>query len=311
MTCVIWNTLGPEQPRLGDYRDIWSPRAGGDYRIGGTAEAMLQGKGVSERMRLTTWLCDQRRLGIDRPEITPDLINTLSSIPRLSVTERVGRGLLKIVSVVPRVDRKFDFGDSNAHEANEFLAETECEDRDEAFGLLQIMKKMGLLFSDDGTPLRFELTPQGWARYEELSAQGASSSQGFVAMWFGDEVTSAYADGIKPAIEDAGYRALRIDDKEHIDKIDDQIIAEIRRSRFVVADFSCPPGNVRGGVYYEAGFAHGLRIPVFYTCRQSSFHDVHFDTRQYAHIFWNNHAELRDKLRNRISAVLGDGPLKT
>jgi nucleoside 2-deoxyribosyltransferase len=217
---------------------------------------------------------------------------------------------LKIVSEVPRVDQKFDFGDANAHEANEFLAETECEDRHEGVGLLRIMEKMSLLFADDATPLRFELTPQGWSRYEELTARGTDSAQGFVAMWFGDEVTSAYKDGIKPAIEDAGYRSLRIDNKEHIDKIDDQIIAEIRRSRFVIADFSCPPNNVRGGVYYEAGFAHGLRIPVIYTCRQSSFEDVHFDTRQYAHIFWNDHADLRAKLTNRIRAVLGDGPLK-
>jgi nucleoside 2-deoxyribosyltransferase len=228
----------------------------------------------------------------------------------LTVSERVARGLLKIVSEVPRVDHKFNFGDSEAHEGNEFLAETECEDRREGVGLLRIMEKMGLLSSDDKTPLCFELTPQGWSRYEELTSQGADSIQGFVAMWFGDEVTSAYTDGIKPAIEDAGYRALRIDDREHIDKIDDQIIAEIRRSRFVVADFSCPPNNVRGGVYYEAGFAHGLRIPVFYTCRQSSFHDVHFDTRQYAHILWTDHADLRAQLRNRIRAVLGDGPLR-
>ncbi|MBR0867005.1 hypothetical protein ACVIWV_010441 [Bradyrhizobium diazoefficiens] len=46
----------------------------------------------------------------------------------------------------------------------------------------------------------------------------------------------------------------------------------------------------RGRLYdassLEAGFAHGLRIPVFYTCRQSSARDVHFDTRQYAYIFW-------------------------
>ena len=52
--------------------------------------------------------------------------------------------------------------------------------------------------------------------------------------------------------------------------IDDEIIAEIRRSWFVVADFTC--GTVphegkevaipRGGVYYEAGFAQGLNVPL-------------------------------------------------
>lgn len=41
----------------------------------------------------------------------------------------------------------------------------------------------------------------------------------------------------RPGIEDAGYEARRIDEKEHDDK--DEIIAEIGRSRFAVADFAC------------------------------------------------------------------------
>jgi hypothetical protein len=35
-----------------------------------------------------------------------------------------------------------------------------------------------------------------------------------------------------PAIRDSGYEPMRIDRKEHINKIDDEIIAEIRRSCF-------------------------------------------------------------------------------
>ena len=65
-------------------------------------------------------------------------------------------------------------------------------------------------------------------------------------------------------IEDAGYEAVRIDEKEHTNKIDDEIIAEIRRSRFVVADFTQGKDGARGGVYYEAGFAHGLGIEVIF-----------------------------------------------
>ena len=64
------------------------------------------------------------------------------------------------------------------------------------------------------------------------------------------------------AITDAGYKPLRIDNVEHTGKVDDRIIAEIRRSRFLVADFSCESGKPRGGVYYEAGFAEGLNIPI-------------------------------------------------
>jgi hypothetical protein len=116
------------------------------------------------------------------------------------------------------------------------------------------------------------VTPEGYARLAELDQKTLASSQAFVAMWFSNKTDAAYSDGIEPAIRDAGYRSLRIDRKEHINKIDDEIIAEIRRSRFVVADFTAEvlkretegaaPLNerreiyvARDGVYYETGFA--------------------------------------------------------
>ena len=66
----------------------------------------------------------------------------------------------------------------------------------------------------------------------------------------------------------------------------------------------------RGGVYYEVGFAHGLNLPVIFTCRKGAIEKVHFDTRQYNHIVWETAEELRDKLAKRISATIGDSPDK-
>ncbi len=118
----------------------------------------------------------------------------------------------------------------------------------------------------------------------------------------------ALEHGIEPAIKDAGYKPLRIDQKEHINKIDDEIIAEIRRSRFLVADFTHGVDGARGGVYYEAGFAHGLNLPVIFTCREDAVEELHFDTEHYNHIVWTTPADLREKLTNRILAVIGEGP---
>ena len=111
--------------------------------------------------------------------------------------------------------------------------------------------------------------------------------------------------GFDPAIREAGYEPVRIDQKEHVNKIDDEIISEIRRSRFVVADFTHGHSGARGGVYYEAGFAHGLNIPVIFSCREDVLQRVHFDTRQYNHLVWKTAQELRSKLVNRIAAVIG------
>jgi hypothetical protein len=76
-------------------------------------------------------------------------------------------------------------------------------------------------------------------------------------MWFNPSTEDTYAQGIAPGIEDAGYKPLRIDNKEHSNKIDDEIIAEIRRSRFLVADFTCEKGKVRGGVYKGSELVKG------------------------------------------------------
>ncbi len=123
-------------------------------------------------------------------------------------------------------------------------------------------------------------------------------------MWFDKSMQSAFGDGIRPAIEDAGYTPLRIDQKEHANKIDDEIIAEIRKSKFLVADLT---GN-RGGVYYEAGFAYGLGLTVIYCCREDALKDVHFDIRQFNTIVWREPSELRTALKTRIEAILGHGP---
>ena len=154
---------------------------------------------------------------------------------------------------------------------------------------------------------KYVVTVDGYAQIADRES-ATDSSQAFVAMWFDDSMAEVYRDGIEPGIRDAGYNPLRIDRKDHINKIDDEIIAELRRSRFLVADFTHGPDGARGGVYYEAGFAHGLDMPVIFTCQQDSLDELHFDTSHYNHLNWADHAELRVNLKNRVLAVIGEGP---
>jgi hypothetical protein len=146
-----------------------------------------------------------------------------------------------------------------------------------------------------------QLSGEGWKKVEELAKPNIESKQAFVAMWFGDEMTSAYSEGILPLQEDTGFTMVRIDMKQFNDKICDKIIAEIRKSRFLIADVT----KHRQGVYFEAGFAMGMGLPVIWTCRENEIDKCHFDTRQYNHITWTNENELREKLRDRILATIG------
>jgi nucleoside 2-deoxyribosyltransferase len=145
-----------------------------------------------------------------------------------------------------------------------------------------------------------QLTLNGWRKVDELRKTGSNSDQAFVAMSFDEDMRSLFAEGIAPALVATGYEPFRVDMRPHNEKIDDRIVAEIRQSGLVVADFT----QHKGGAYWEAGFAQGLGIPVIRTCRRDDLARLYFDTRQYLHIDWSTHAELRERLELHIRATI-------
>lgn len=149
------------------------------------------------------------------------------------------------------------------------------------------------------------VSPKG-RLYLEDGRRGMQSVQGFCAMWFDTQINALWTDVIKLAIEAAGYEPMRIDLKAHNNKIDDAIVASIRSSRFIVADFT----GDRSNVYYEAGFAHGLGLPVIFMCRQDEIENLHFDVRQYNCIPWQSDQlqKAMQDLKHRIEATIGRGP---
>ena len=283
-----------------------SPRAAGGYTVTSEAQWRLRNNRLDDswKARLTTMLIDQRERGIERPEVTQRFIDLASHKASLPVHERADR-LLRFIAKQARtvgesiwIERSYD----------EAFAWSESTKWEEVLYLTRYLVSAGWLGGDftlGGASAT--VTVQGYSRIAEQRVN-VDSSQAFVAMWFHSSMTAASADGVELGIRDAGYDPLRIDRKEHINKIDDEIVAEIRRSRFVVADFTHGEGGARGGVYYEAGFAHGLGLPVIFTCRDDSLDTLHFDTSHYSHIVWSDPEDLREKLKNRILAVIGEGP---
>jgi len=155
----------------------------------------------------------------------------------------------------------------------------------------------------------FVITPAGWEQITELRHTQSNSTKVFIAMSFAPELNELFINGIEPGVRAAGYEALRIDRTEHNNRIDDEIIAAIRQTKFLIADFT----NNRGGVYYEAGFAKGLGREVIWSCRKDHLAKVHFDTRQYNFLRWqvDDLPAFAKALQNRIEATVGKGPLTT
>ena len=148
----------------------------------------------------------------------------------------------------------------------------------------------------------YRLDLKGWERLDELRRYERKSDQAFVAMWFKPDhpyLSGAYENGFKPALEETGYKPIRMDWEEHNEKICDMIIAEIRKSGLLVADVT----GQRHNVYFEAGFAMGLGIPVIWTCHETDIKNLPFDTRQYNHIVWSGSEDLKERLIKRIEAM--------
>lgn len=285
----------------------------GEFRIDRSAKVNLSRSDYAERQKVSAWVVQ------NQPQVVT-IKDTERAIDSLqpSLSQRAERMLRFIVTCFPP-GALFSLPDSAAAAdiGSYAIPDSTGEDvyylkrlkavgwnqsRDETLFMLTevLCNEMGLLVSQNNHDYR--VSPKGLLHLE--GRREGPSLVGFCAMWFSPEVETLWTDVITHAIKDAGYEPLRIDEQPHNGKIDDAIMAAIRAARFVVSDFT----GSRGGVYYEAGFAHGLGLPVIFMCRDGD--ELHFDVRQYNCIFWkaNDLADARERLKNRIVATLGQGP---
>ena len=214
-----------------------------------------------------------------------------------------------------------------------------CFSGNELRAVLSLLNQEGFInVPDSANPHdNLSISTKGYQRLRDIKRQGKDSRQCFIAMWFSPEMNNVYETAIKPAIEykeegetEPRFHAVKIDNVEHVNDINDEIIASIRRSRFMVCDLT----GYRGGVYFEAGFAKGLGLDVIYTCKKDwvrpdflknvenqkievlydsegrkiriKKEGIHFDLDHMNRIEWeeNNLKEFETKLMTRIKAVI-------
>jgi hypothetical protein len=152
-------------------------------------------------------------------------------------------------------------------------------------------------------PLTVAITADGWDYLEKHDHHIEERTQAFVAMSFSEDLKPIWEGPIFRAISRAGYKPYRVDAEPHSDRIDFKIISEIKNSRFLIADVT----QHKLGVYFEAGYALGLGLPVIWCVRKDDLKNAHFDTRQYNHIVWETGDDLEDQLYQFICAIIGKG----
>ncbi|WP_148044776.1 hypothetical protein [Stagnimonas aquatica] len=274
------------------------PRCG-HFRLSGTAGSLLRrARDRRARATLSGWVREQFVAG-SVPLITSVVLENVLRRRPSSISDRSDGLLREARRGLGPLGASFNISEPR------FLAATYSASKEDVVYLARMLENRGNL-KFLGTGGDCQILPDGYMRLEDVERRQPISSQGFIAMWFDPGLNKIYEDGFQKGILAAGYDPLRIDRVEHINRIDDEIIRQINASRFLVADFT----GHRGGVYFEAGYALGRGLPVFWTCRKSDLCDLHFDIRQFNCIDWETPEELAIRLTSRIEAVAGPGPIK-
>lgn len=255
----------------------------GNFFLGSRAAKVIGNLSKPQWVTISGWIRENQNV-----KITETMLPFLEALQMPSVGEKAESLLRHLAKNFPIPGQDFSFDDLALNQELQGVARAET--------------------SEGPGPryLRYVIAPKGWAFLDSLRQPNPQSHVGFIAMWF-DESVSATWGAIDDAIRKAGYSPLRIDQKQHNNKIDDEIVAAIRRSRFLVADFT----GQRGGVYFESGLAMGLGLPVVWLCHYDELKETHFDTRQYNFIVWqpDKLPELTEALWKRLEATIGRGPL--
>lgn len=248
---------------------------------------------TSPNRKLSAWIREQNERGeLVQFNKKAMIENVLASIPDYSPPEKQLR-LLQAIAKKSRIP-----GAEIILSCDKDIPLAYCSSSKELAFYLEALEERRLLKKDIW---KVKITSRGWDYVDKHTSDLEEKTQAFVAMSFSDAMRPMWDEAIKPAIQGAGYTPYRVDEDPHSDNIIFKIMAEIKNSRFLVADIT----EQRNGVYFEAGYALGSGLPVIWSVRRDDADNVHFDTAQYNQIRWGSAEELRECLFDYICAIIG------
>ena len=298
MNCPIcdFENVDHEVFNAGEMWKFMCPRCG-DYKSTDSAKGTLGKLSKADKTRLSIIIRNRNLQKLDPFEFDTININQIvETFYELSVRQKIEKLILNLSMIVSEPFEKIDLNWSfdwplayakDSNELKKYLTYLEQQQYINIIGSTQYIDQI-------------LLTIEGWDYINEISKINVDTSKAFIAMNFDPEFSEVYDKAIKPAVESNGYNPVRVDKEEHLNLIDDFIIAEIKESKFVVAEFT----GQKHGVYFEAGFAKGLGIPVIWVCKKDDMENLHFDTSHYNQIDWEDYEDLKNRLSNRIRATI-------
>jgi hypothetical protein len=209
IACAIWKTPAQLLEGAGEFQVFDSPRAGGKYWISGTAIGGILPFNDHAKRLLTTWICEQRRAGVEIPKVGSRVLELIKSRQPLPVMTRMTLALHYLGAHITQLGDSLNLETDADTETLKLFAETESRSMQELLQLLHMLEESGFVqgsfYMGGGASVR--PTVAGWQELDNLKRPRIDSAQAFVAMWFNELTVEAYSDGIEPALSATGYKA--------------------------------------------------------------------------------------------------------
>jgi nucleoside 2-deoxyribosyltransferase len=284
VNCPICNSKAIKYPRARD-GDSFKCEKCGRYFISGSAESYLRYDEIKILLtKISSWISEQNKIyNIDTPEILTSTFDKIINQKEKTIKEKFNCFM-----------KTFQELNKNNIDINDY---NHCYMKDKNELNILYNKALKDNFIDNN-----KLTFDGLEYIESLEERNKNSKNIFVAFHFTKEMQNIVDNDLKNTIEDIGFNCIRVsasttDTDVHIN---DEIIGKIKSSKIVIADFS----GHRNSVYFEAGYAMGLNIPVIWSCKRDESKKLSFDTRQYPHILWDTPEDLTNQIINRIKTII-------
>lgn len=146
----------------------------------------------------------------------------------------------------------------------------------------------------EGETLR--LTAKGWNE-AVARAGGRKLKPCLVLLPQHAELYKDWPENVFPKIGECGYFPRLLTQLDKAGSREDDLIGHVSESKLVIADLT----SLSPEVYFAAGYALGLEIPVIWTTKRTGDHKLSVPSPQIRPLIWDTAEELADKLQRKLT----------